>query len=280
MLDYREKFNVPIWLGESGENSNVWFKNAISLMEKNNIGWAFWPMKKIENIAGVTSVTENSGYRKILDYWNKKGKKPSKTEAFGALMQLAENYNMENLTVKPGVIDAMFRQVQTDSTLAYAKNSIPGIIYAANYDLGSNGFAYSDTGIANYRTDTGKSEKWNTGNAMRNDGVDIKPVKDSISNGYQVVDIADGEWLQFTLDVVQKGNYNLFIRYNSQDQPGKLHFEIKGKPITKTIDLPRTGAGFETVNISGLAFKKGGHKIKLVFDKGGFQLNYLGFELP
>ena len=45
MLDYRYQYNVPIWLGESGENSNVWFTEAINLMENNNIGWAFWPMK-------------------------------------------------------------------------------------------------------------------------------------------------------------------------------------------------------------------------------------------
>jgi hypothetical protein len=55
MLDYRTH-NVPIWLGESGENSNVWFKEAISLMESNNI--IGLPMKKSKNLAGVTSVTK------------------------------------------------------------------------------------------------------------------------------------------------------------------------------------------------------------------------------
>jgi endoglucanase len=69
MLDYRTQYNVPIWLGESGENSNVWFKEAISLVESNNIGWAFWPMKKIENLAGVTSVTKTPEYDQLLKYW-------------------------------------------------------------------------------------------------------------------------------------------------------------------------------------------------------------------
>ncbi|MGA9590912.1 MAG: cellulase family glycosylhydrolase, partial [Salegentibacter sp.] len=46
-LDYREKYNIPIWLGESGENSNAWFTDAIDLMEKNNIGWCWWPLKKL-----------------------------------------------------------------------------------------------------------------------------------------------------------------------------------------------------------------------------------------
>src|SRR5690606_307832 len=46
-LDFREKYNIPIWLGESGENSNAWFADAIGLMEENNIGWCWWPLKKL-----------------------------------------------------------------------------------------------------------------------------------------------------------------------------------------------------------------------------------------
>jgi endoglucanase len=37
-------------------------KMHLPLMETNNIGWAFWPMKKIENIAGVASVTKIPEY--------------------------------------------------------------------------------------------------------------------------------------------------------------------------------------------------------------------------
>ncbi len=46
-LEIREKYNVPIWMGESGENSNAWFTDAISLFEKHKIGWAWWPLKKL-----------------------------------------------------------------------------------------------------------------------------------------------------------------------------------------------------------------------------------------
>ena len=31
-LDIRDNWNVPIWFGESGENSNTWFRNAIRLL--------------------------------------------------------------------------------------------------------------------------------------------------------------------------------------------------------------------------------------------------------
>lgn len=50
MIKARDEQNVPIWLGETGENSNVWFTDAIALLEKNNIGWSWWPLKKLDLI--------------------------------------------------------------------------------------------------------------------------------------------------------------------------------------------------------------------------------------
>ena len=275
-LDFRENMNVPVWLGESGENSNVWFKDALTLVENNNIGWAFWPMKKVENIAGVTSVTKNEGYEKLLEYWKNGGEKPSQEFATAALLQLAENYKMENVTVKSDVIDAMFRQVQTNATKAYKMHTVPGKIFATEYDLGSNGFAYSDLDYINYRVSTGVSTDWNTGKKMRNDGVDIQICSDQDSNGYEVFDIQNNEWLMFTVDVQTKGEYTVVIRYNNSKDPGKIHLENEKERISKTVDLPKTKR-YTTVKLSDVSLKKGQQKIKVVFEKGTFELNYLEF---
>jgi endoglucanase len=52
-----------------------------------------------------------------LKYWKDGGQKPSEDFAKKALMKMADNYKMENVTVKPDVIDAMFRQVQDTKSL-------------------------------------------------------------------------------------------------------------------------------------------------------------------
>jgi endoglucanase len=52
----RSTYNVPLWMGESGENSNTWFTDAITLLENNKIGWSWWTLKKFETIAGPYSV--------------------------------------------------------------------------------------------------------------------------------------------------------------------------------------------------------------------------------
>ena len=280
MLDYRTQYNVPIWLGESGENSNVWFKDVISLVENNNIGWAFWPMKKIENIAGVTSVTKNPEYDVLLQYWKNGGDKPSIDFAKKTLMKMADNYKMENVTIKPDVIDAMFRQVQTNDTKPYKKHSIPGKIFASHYDLGTNECAYLDKDFVNYRVETGNFEEWNKGNSMRNDGVDILPCKDADSNGYQVSFIEDGEWLLFTTEVSKQKVFKVAIRYSSKNSEGKLHLETENGIKSKSIVLPATGSddNWKTIILSDVNINSGTNKIKVVFEKGGFNLNYLEFK--
>ncbi|WPR72651.1 cellulase family glycosylhydrolase [Flavobacterium sp. NG2] len=278
MLDYRAQYNVPIWLGESGENSNVWFKEAISLVESNNIGWAFWPMKKIENTAGITSVTKTPDYEVLLQYWKNGGEKPSPDFAKNALMQMADNYKMENLTIKRDVIDAMFRQVQTNETKAYKKHILPAKVFATDYDLGTNGFAYFDKDVANYKVDTGIFEAWNKGDTMRNDGVDILPSTDEVSNGFQVSFIENGEWLQYTVESKTADTYDVAIRYSNAKKDGKLFFEINNKRKSSII-LPATASDsiWKTVIIQDAQLNKGVNKIKVVFEKGGFNLNYFDF---
>jgi len=55
-IDFRERYDVPIWMGESGENTDEWIAQFVKSLEKNNIGWAFWPYKKMEKPSAVVSI--------------------------------------------------------------------------------------------------------------------------------------------------------------------------------------------------------------------------------
>ena len=52
-VDYRNKYNVPIYVGETGENSDEWVQNFRILCDQNNIGWHFWPYKKMSSTRGI-----------------------------------------------------------------------------------------------------------------------------------------------------------------------------------------------------------------------------------
>lgn len=281
MLNYRTQLNVPIWLGESGENSNVWFKDAISLMESNNIGWAWWPLKKIDNIAGPASVTKTAEYQTLLNYWQNGGTAPDVTYAKNALMQIAENYKMQNVTIRRDVIDAMFRQVQTNDTKKYKNHPLPGKVYATEFDMGTNGFAYYDKVVANYNVDTQTYTAWNNGWSMRNDGVDIEACTDSPTNGFQVGFLETNEWLTYTLDAAADTAYDIDFRY-SGPSTGKIYLEDASGRISETLSLPPSGgfATWATVTLNDVILKQGGNKIKVYFESGNFNFNYLEFKNP
>ena len=49
-------YNRPLWMGESGENSNAWFTGFIRTLETARVGWSWWTLKKFETTAGPFSV--------------------------------------------------------------------------------------------------------------------------------------------------------------------------------------------------------------------------------
>jgi len=209
-LALRARFEVPLWLGESGENSNAWFADAIQLVEDEGIGWAFWPLKKI-GFNNPLQIQPNPGYEKLLAYWKDGGPRPSAEEAYAALMQLAQHdIRFANNLQHIDVVDAMLRQPHDDATRPFRVHSVGtagATIAAADYDLGRPGRAYADTDLANYHVSTGGPRTpWNRGRVYRNDGVDLAA---DGKGGVVVTDMAAGEWLQYTLDVATAGRYRV-----------------------------------------------------------------------
>lgn len=67
-LNFRDRYNVPIWLGESGENTDDWIRQFRSLLEANDIGWCFWPYKKIESTSCMVSVPKPAYWDEITAF--------------------------------------------------------------------------------------------------------------------------------------------------------------------------------------------------------------------
>ncbi len=276
VLDMRETYDVPLYLGESGENSNVWFRDAIKLLEDNNIGWAWWPMKKIASIAGPLNITKSEGYQDLLDYWGGNGPKPSIEVARATLNALTEDLKIENCTTHPGVIDAMFRQVHSDEALPYKVHQVPGLIYATDYDYGTNGVAYFDNQDANYQVSTGTFTAWNNGWELRNDGVDIEVCDDIVNgNGYNVGWIDTDEWMQYTTEVSSDGIYQARVRFSSGNGLGKIRIGDQQGPITRTYSLPNTQAWdtYATYTIEDLIMTINQDKLRIYAANEGFNLS-------
>jgi len=46
LINFRDTHNVPVWVGETGENSNSWLSQNIAKMEGEGIGWCHWTYKR------------------------------------------------------------------------------------------------------------------------------------------------------------------------------------------------------------------------------------------
>lgn len=67
-VDFSEKHQVPIYIGETGENTDQWVHDFRVLLDENKISWCFWPYKKMNNTKGIMNFEEPEDYHLITKY--------------------------------------------------------------------------------------------------------------------------------------------------------------------------------------------------------------------
>jgi endoglucanase len=90
-LTYSERWSVPLWLGETGENSNQWYRETLDLAKTHEIGWCFWPWKKVWTDNCPLSIEPGTGtWSRITDYFEGKGPRPTPDEAAAAVRAMLQ----------------------------------------------------------------------------------------------------------------------------------------------------------------------------------------------
>ena len=114
-LDFRDKHSVPIWMGESGENTDEWIGSFRTLLEHNNIGWCFWPYKKLNATSCVVSINPPADWDAIVDFADGprttfeevRKHRPSKEKVEKALSDYLEGIKFSNCRVNQGYLKAL-----------------------------------------------------------------------------------------------------------------------------------------------------------------------------
>ncbi|HVD97389.1 MAG TPA: glycoside hydrolase family 5 protein [Cytophagaceae bacterium] len=114
-LEFRKKYNVPLYLGESGENTDEWVNSFRELLEKNEISWCFWPYKKMKNTKGVMNFKEPESYPLIVSYAvcdrsrysNIRSHRPDIAKVKIALNEFVENSKFKNCFPNEGYVKAL-----------------------------------------------------------------------------------------------------------------------------------------------------------------------------
>lgn len=114
-LAWRNQYHVPLWLGETGENSDEWIEKFRGVLEANAIDWCFWPYKKIDATTCVASVPAPTNWSEIVAYAESPRHVPDKASpnvpdlatSRRALAELLENIRIENCRINPGYLHAL-----------------------------------------------------------------------------------------------------------------------------------------------------------------------------
>lgn len=188
-ISQREMLNAPVWVGETGESNPAIYFATTQYFEKNNIGWAFWPWKKIDNQQVIYSIPSPEGYDKIVEY-SHTGVKPTKELSEKVFTQLLENMKFANCE---------FRETVTMSLL----RKVPQTIYAVNYGHDGNGksfFAKNDLNAKYYR----KNEPVKTVLLEDNNG--------KRRSSEQAIVLGKGEWTTYKVNADGGFSSNVTIK--------------------------------------------------------------------
>jgi len=280
LLNIRNTHNVPLWMGESGENSNAWFTGFVRMLEQQGIGWASWPYKKTTSVTGPLTIPKPAGYQVLLNYWNGNAAKPTMEFAYNALMELTDSLRLENCIYHPDVIHAWTTFPSDDKAIPFLDHRLPGRIFCVDYDMGTQYTTYADTDFQNVSGSAGGTT-WNSGGRYRNDGVDIEACSDGITNGYNVGWTNAGEWMEYTVELTESESFIASVRYAGLSATGKIRLAIDQTGVTGSVELPPTGGwqNWKTQVLGSFLLQEGKHTLRVTTETSGYNLNYLDFTL-
>lgn len=149
--------------------------------------------------------------------------------------------------------------------------NLPGFFYAGHYDEFEGGVgqgvSYNDVNVEN------------NGDYRQDEYVDC--ILDA-NEGATVHWIAAGEWIEYTVNVEQPGNYNLIFRYacDNNNGGGPFNIESDGVQLKSNISVSSTGNwnGYRDKLVTNIPLKSGEQVIRLYFENGELNIGKLTFS--
>lgn len=228
-----QRWNIPLWLGETGENMPEWFAALYPLCEQLGIGYNVWPWKKMDNKNSPCSVKKPEGWDELLAY-TEGGAHPGYARAREILDSYLENMKFENCEYNEIVNASVLRR--------------PGCnIKAVDYDE-FPGIGKSFSGI---RTEE-NSYEYRLGTFMKIVDVGEKPERRfGFDCGWHrfALEMEAGEFADYSLNDIQADS-SVQMRYKALDNAKIRVFQ--DVEMIKELELPKT-EGYTVTGEIGLS---------------------------
>jgi len=114
-VQFRDSVNLPIYMGETGENTDQWIAGWTRLMERNNIGWHYWPYKKMVPNSCMVTIPTPENWDVIVEFTKKdrgsfakvRAARPNQEIVKKAMTDLLENMKLKNCNKNAGYTSAL-----------------------------------------------------------------------------------------------------------------------------------------------------------------------------
>ena len=114
-IDFRDKSGLPMYMGEFGHNTDEWQRDMVNVLKTNNIGYTFWPYKKVDGscMMGIDRPAEwdsivvkySETPRGTYKEWREA--RPDQAKARRLLRQFIENCQFKNCRRQQKYIQSM-----------------------------------------------------------------------------------------------------------------------------------------------------------------------------
>lgn len=250
-LDKRVQLNTPVWVGETGEKGNTIYWGTTQYFEAKNIGFSFWPWKKLDTENTPYSIKKPENWDLIAEY-TKGGAKPDLEKAQKILDNYLKNIRIENCQYFEDVCNAILTRV-------------PGKIEAENYGHSGYGKSY-------FVIDTLNKSKYYRKNEFVQVVLDSE--KEDVFWSEQSVVLKKDEWINYTFNSRDNEIYKFFIRSASLKNDSNIEIRLNGKKLkTKLISSKLT-----EINIGNYKLKSGVNTLQIKVKSGELKLDYFRFE--
>ena len=114
-INFRDSVGLPMYMGEIGHNTDQWQADFCQVMRDNNIGYTFWPYKKVDGScfmafkapAGWDEVVVKFSEAPRGTYAEIREARPDQTAARQAMTDLLEAVKLENCVKQEGYINSL-----------------------------------------------------------------------------------------------------------------------------------------------------------------------------
>jgi hypothetical protein len=246
-LEARKRLGAPVWVGETGEKDDAIYWGTTDYFEANNIGWSFWPWKKMGSRNAPYSYHPPKNWRVIAAYSRRPGAdKPSPEVAQKAFDELLQSIRLENCEYFPDVVNALFHRV-------------PGKVEAENY--GHQGLNHSY-----FVKDTARMAKYyRTSEPV--------PVEQTENSG-QAIQLSAGEWTAYAVNSLEAKTRALTVRARAESTPAVFQVSVNGD----TQEITADDQGWVEFKLEPVNLSLGANQVKLSVTSGTVGFDWMSFQ--